>query len=93
MDSPLAIIADMIIAVISGTVQTLASLVSGFGELLASLAYISTLSLTGLVVAVVIMAVVSFFMIKFFAKSGKMLIPLFIAGVVIIWLLILAAGT
>ena len=93
IESPLAIILGMIITVITGTIETLAILVQGFWELLASLAYISSLSLLGLVVAIAIMAVVTFFMVKFFAGSGKLLIPLFMVGVVIIWLLILAAGS
>ena len=93
MDSPLAIILQMITTVIGGTIQTFASLLQGFWELLASLAFISSLSLLGLFLAMAIMGGVSFLMIKFFAKSGRMLIPLFAVGVVIIWLLILAAGS
>ena len=89
-ESPLSIILEMIVLVISGTINTIASVFGKFFELLASLEFISGFGALGLFIAIAIMAVVIFFFIKFFAKSGKMLIPFFIVGVILLWILILA---
>ena len=89
-ESPLYIIFEMIYLVIMGTISTIAAVFGKFFELLASLEFISGFGALGLILAVVIMAVVAFVFIKFFAKSGKMLIPFFIAGVVLLWIIILA---
>lgn len=91
VESPLAIIFEMIVLVIWGTISTIGSVFGKFFELFASLEFISGFGALGLFLAIGIMAVVIFFLIKFFAKSGKMLIPFFIVGVIIMWILILAA--
>jgi len=89
-ESPLTIILEMIILIITGFINTLGSASAKLGELFTSLEFISGFGVLGLFLAVVIMGLVTFFMIKFFAKSGWMLIPFFIVGVILMWVLILA---
>ena len=90
-ESPLAIILELVYIVITGTIGTIYGIIGKLIELFASLEFISGFGALGLFLAIGIMAVVSFFFIKFFAKSGRMLIPFFIMGVILIWVLILAA--
>ena len=89
-ESPLGIIFEMILLVIWGTISTIAAVFVKFFELLASLEFVSGSGALGLFLAISVMAVVTFLFIKFFAKSGKMLIPFFIIGVILLWTLILA---
>jgi hypothetical protein len=89
--SPLAIVFEMVALIIAGTVGTIAGLLGKFFELLASLEYISAFGALGLVVALAVMGLVTFFLLKYFATSGKMLIPVFIIGAIVLWILILVA--
>ena len=91
VESPLTIILEMIVVVIAGTINTFGEIGEKLGELFYSLEFISGFGALGLFLAIVIMGLVLFFMIKFFAKSGKMLIPFFIVGVILLWILFLAA--
>ncbi len=91
VESPLTIILEMIVLVLAGAVNTFGAVGEKFGELLASLEFISGFGALGLFLAIVIMGLVVFLMIKFFAKTGWMLIPFFIVGVILLWILILAA--
>jgi hypothetical protein len=91
VESPLVIILEMIAIIITGTINTFGAVGAKLGELFASLEFISGFGALGLFLAIVIMGLVTFFMIKFFAKSGWMLIPFFIIGVILLWVLFLAA--
>ena len=89
--SPLAIIFEMVVLVIVGTVGMIAGLVGKFFELMVSLEFISGFGALGLFLAIAIMIIASFLLIKFFATSGRMLIPVFVIGVILLWIMILAA--
>jgi hypothetical protein len=89
--SPIATILEMIIVVIVSIAQTLGALFGLFVQLLGDLEFVSSLGLMGLIMSVVIVSVVVYFLGKFVLKSGKVLLPLFIVGVIILWILILAA--
>ena len=92
MDAPLAILFEMIRLVFSNTVGTLLNLVSLFGNLLGSLGAISAFGALGFLVAALVFGLVIFFLGRFFLGSWKLLAVLFIAGMVILWMLAMGAG-
>ncbi len=92
MEAPLEIILDMIRIVFGNTMGTLGSLFSLFGGLLQSLAFIGGMGLPGFAVAALVLGVVLYFLGRFFLGSWKMLATLFVAGLAIIWILMLGAG-
>lgn len=92
MDAPFAIILEMVRVVLSNTLGTLASLFQLFVQLSNSLGFIAGLGPAGLALAAVVLGGVLFFFGKFFLKSWKIIIILFIVGMLLIWMLTLAAG-
>lgn len=87
MAAPLDIILQMIIVVFSNTFGTLLSLFGLFGNLTESLAFVSSLGPLGLVVAALVLAVVLYFLGRFFIKSWKLLVILFVVGLLLLWML------
>ena len=92
MDAPLVIILEMVRVIFSNTIGTLVNLGGLFGSLTQSLAFISGMGALGFFVAAAVLGLVLFFLGKFFLKSWKLLAILFIAGLVILWVLALGAG-
>jgi len=92
MASPMEIILEMIMLVFSNTSRTIGSLFSLFGSLLQSLIFISSLGTLGFVVAALVLGVVLYFLGRFFMGSWKLLAGLFVAGLVVIWILMAGAG-
>jgi hypothetical protein len=92
MDAPLAIILDMIRTVFLNTLGTLGSLLGLFGSLMQSLTAISGTGAVGFVVAILVFGAVLFFLGKFFLSSWKLLAVIFVAGFLIIWMLMAGAG-
>jgi hypothetical protein len=92
MDAPLAIILEMVRVVLSNTLGTLTSLFQLFVQLSGSLGLIAGLGPAGLALAAIVLGGVLFFLGKFFLKSWKIIVILFIAGMFLIWMLTLGAG-
>lgn len=80
VDAPLTVIFEMVVTILQNAVSTLFSLFGMMGNLSNSLGFISGTGSLGFVVAIVVMAVVLFFLGKFILKSGKLIIILFIVG-------------
>ena len=87
MAAPLQVILDMIILLFSNTLGTLVSLFGLFGGLADSLAFVGSLGALGLVVAAIVLAVVLYFLGRFFIKSWKLLAMLFVVGIILLWML------
>jgi len=77
----------MVSAALSGVLGTITTLFSLFGDLGESLGFISGFGLTGFIVAAIALVVVLFFLFKFVLKSMKMVIVLFIIGIILFALL------
>ena len=92
MDAPLAIILEMIRIVFLNTLGTLGSLLGLFGSLMQSLMAISSAGAVGFSVAVLVFGAVLFFLGRFFLSSWKLLALIFVAGLLIIWILMAGAG-
>lgn len=92
MDAPLAIILEMVRTVLVNTINTLGSLFGLFGSLLGSLVGIGGTGGVGFVVAILVLALVLFFLGKFILGSWKTIAILFIVGLIIIWLLVAGSG-
>jgi hypothetical protein len=90
MESPFGIILEMVRLVFGNTLQTLGGLVNLFGSLTQSLAFISSMGILGFFLAATVLAVVLYFLGKFFLGSWKILLGLFLVGIVLIWVLIAA---
>ena len=87
MAAPLEIILEMIRLVFGNTISTLWALSGLLGDLTGSLGLISGFGPLGFVVAAVVLGLALFFVGKFLLSSWKMLAVLFIAGLIILWLL------
>lgn len=88
MASPLDIIFEMIMLVLSNTMSTVGTVFSLFLDLMTSLLRNgSALGTTGLLMALGIAALVTFFVAKFFISSWKMAVVLFIAAFLILFAL------
>jgi hypothetical protein len=84
VDAPLAVIFEIIVAVIQGAVSTLFSIFRLMADLFQSLSFVGSTGGLGFFLAVIVMAVVLFFVGKFILKSGKMIIILFIIGILLL---------
>lgn len=90
VESPLVIIIEMIRLLIDNTIRTVLDLIGMFLNLLGSLGFISAIGGIGvLILAVIIIAVVVYFLGKFVFGAGKGIIFLFIAGVIVAAILLL----
>lgn len=87
VESPLAVIFEMVFTILQNTVSTLMSLLGMMGSLFQSLGFVSSTGGLGFVLSVIVLAVVLFFLTKFFLKSGKLIIMLFVIGLVLLFLL------
>jgi hypothetical protein len=92
MASPIEIILEMIMLVFGNTAGTMGSLFSLFGSLLQSLVLISSLGTLGFLVAAAVLGIVLYFLGRFFLSSWKLLAGLFVAGLLVIWVLMAGAG-
>jgi hypothetical protein len=92
MDAPLAIILEMVKTVLSNTMGTLVSLFQLFGGLAQSLAFIGGMGPLGFAMAALVLGAVLFFLGRFFLRSWKLMALLFMAGLVMIWMLMIGAG-
>lgn len=92
MEAPLAVILEMVKVVLSNTLGTLSSLFQLFGSLSRSLSAIGGMGPLGFAVAALVLGLVLFFLFKFFLRSWKLIILLFVAGLVVIWMLMAGAG-
>lgn len=90
VESPLNVIFEMVFTVLQNAVSTLMSLLGMMGSLFQSLGFVSSTGGLGFMLSVIILAVVLFFATKFFLRSAKMIIILFIIGVVLLFLLFAA---
>ncbi len=90
MDSPLGIILEMIRLIFGNTISTLGGLVNLFGNLAQSMAIISSMGILGFFLAATVLVVVLYFLGKFFLGSWKILLGLFLVGIVLIWVLMAA---
>jgi hypothetical protein len=87
VDAPLDLIFEMVVTVLQNTVSTLFSLLGTLGDLFRSLGFVSSTGGLGFMLAIVVLAVVLFFLGKFILKSGKLIITLFLIGMVLLFLL------
>jgi hypothetical protein len=92
MASVLEMILQMIALVISNSVSTMGDLLSMFGGLSQALSVIGGTGTVGFVVAAMVFAAVLYFFWKFFISSWKIVAILFLAGLVLIWLLMAGSG-
>lgn len=89
-EAPLTIVFEMVATIISNTIGTLGKISGLFGKLLESLGVVSTYGGTiGLVVSVLVLAIVGYFLAKFFLGSGKTIIILTIVGLVLFFLAVM----
>jgi hypothetical protein len=87
VEAPLSVIFEMVATILQNTVSTLMSLLGSMGNLFESLGFVSGMGGLGFVLAIVVFVVVLFFLGKFFLKSGKMIIMLFVIGLVLLLVL------
>ncbi len=92
VEAPLTVIFEMVVMVFQNAVSTIFGLFGMMGNLSQSLSFISGTGSLGLILAVVVMAVVLFFVGKFVLKSGKLIIILFIIGLVMLTLMFSSMG-
>lgn len=85
--SPLAVIFEMVVTVLQNSISTLQSLFGMSGDLFSSVGFMGSINPLGMVMGVVILAVVLFFLGKFFLKSMKFIIMLFIIGIILLFIL------
>ncbi len=90
VESPLTVIFEMVFTILQNTISTLFSLLGMMGSLTQSLGFISSTGGLGFVLSVIILVAVLFFLTKFFFKSGKMILILFIIGIVLLFALFYA---
>lgn len=91
-DSPLSIIANMVAMLVNNTIDTLMAIINMFGDLLASLGFVSEVGgPLGFVVSIIIIAVVGYFVARIVIGSGKKLIIMLIIAIVLIYVLVLSA--
>jgi len=90
-ESPLLIILNMIILVITNTIGTVVKLFAYFFDLLKSLGFVSTIGGPFVfLLSVVIIGLVGFFLLKFIFGAGKGIILLIIVGIILLWIIILS---
>lgn len=87
VESPLIVIFEMVFTILQNTISTLFSLFGMMGSLTQSLGFVSSTGGLGFILAAVIFVVVLFLLTKFVLKSGKMIIILFIVGIVLLFAL------
>ena len=91
MDSPLGIILEMILTVISNTINTLVMVFNLFINLIESLGFVTKIGGLPLFIAsIIIISFMIYLLGKFFFSAGKQIIILFIVGVIIVWIVILS---
>jgi hypothetical protein len=89
--SPLLVIIEMVWFIINNTVNAMLGVFKLFGKLIGSLEFMSAIGgSTGFFLSVVIIAVVVFFLGKFFLKLGKQVIILFVVSMILLWIFILS---
>lgn len=84
MSSPIDLIIEMILLIINNTINTLLNIIGLFGEFLNSMGIVSGFGPFPFLLSVLILGVVLFFLGKFFIRSLKTIVLLFIAGFVIL---------
>jgi len=87
VESPLAVIFEMVIAVLQNSVSTLYSLFGMSGELFRSVGFMGSINPLGLVLGAIVLVLVLFFLGKFVLKSIKFIIILFIIGLILLFVL------
>ncbi|NIO22664.1 MAG: hypothetical protein JSW41_02200 [Candidatus Aenigmatarchaeota archaeon] len=87
VEAPLTVIFEMVATILQNTVSTLMSLLGSMGNLFESLGFVSGMGGLGFVLAIVVFVVVLFFLGKFFLRSGKMIIILFVIGLLLLLVL------
>ncbi|NIO20416.1 MAG: hypothetical protein GTN76_06655 [Candidatus Aenigmarchaeota archaeon] len=91
MESPIGIIVNMIVTIITNGINTLAEVFGLFLNLLESLGFVTKIGGFPLFIAsVVIICLVIYFLGKFFFNVGKQIILLFVIGVILVWIIILS---
>jgi len=90
MKSPLIILIELILGLITRASETIGFLFFKVLEFLASLSTFTIFGVSGLLIALVIGTIVVFFAIKFFFKSSKSLIILWLVLIGLVILFILA---
>jgi hypothetical protein len=92
-EGPLIIILDMIMLVIQNVLGTLSSLMGMLGELLGSLFVVAGVGGTlGIFLAFIIIALVGFFLAKFFFGSVKTVLLLIVVGFLILVFILFGSG-
>lgn len=84
MGSVIGNLLEIIMLVVSNTMQTLSALISLLKKLTASFIMVSSTGWIGFFVSVAVLVVVLFFLTKFFFKSIKTVIILFVAAVILL---------
>jgi hypothetical protein len=87
-DAPLTIILEMISLLIQHTINTFKGIFSLLLELFGSLSAVSTAGTLGLLVAYGVLALVGFFLAKFFFGSVKKVLVLLSVGFLVLMLII-----
>jgi hypothetical protein len=87
VEAPLSVIFEMVVTILQNAVSTLSALFGLLMDLFQSLSFVGSMGSLGFVLAVVVLVVVLFFLGKFILKSGKMIIMLFVIGLVLLLVL------
>jgi hypothetical protein len=93
MAEPVAwILYEMIALIIENTIGTLISLLRLFSQFTASLGIVMGSGFSGFVLGFIILGVVCFLLAKFVFSSGKTILILVVAGIVLLFLIYLGAS-
>jgi hypothetical protein len=88
MDSPLIVLIELIVGLISRTSESLTFIFSKIIEFFASLQFVSGIG--GIIVVAIVGAIVLLFALKFFFKASKTLIILWLIFIVVLAFLVIA---
>jgi len=87
VEAPLTVIFEMVQTILQNAVSTLSSLFGLLADLFQSLSFVGGTGGLGFVLAIIVLAVVLFFLGKFILKSGKLIIILFVIGLILLLVL------
>lgn len=92
MDSPLFVIFEMVVLIISNTISTFGGIIGLFGKLAESLGIVSSVGgPIGFVISVIILGTVGFFIAKLFLGGGKKLVILVPLAIIVLFLITLGS--
>jgi hypothetical protein len=86
------IILEMIKVIFNNTIGTIFNIISLFGDLTQSLSFIGGMGPIGFVIAVLVFVIVLYLLGRFILNSWKLIAILFVAGLIILWMLMAGGG-